>query len=75
MPTAQELAASAWTYFQAGAMDSAEQLFREAVAADPQLADGWVFLGVISKARGDLFVCQSDANKLSNLPLPLSKNR
>src|SRR6266581_2126667 len=54
MSTPQELATLAWSYFQAGASDSAEQLYREAVAADPEFADAWCFLGIACKARGNL---------------------
>jgi tetratricopeptide (TPR) repeat protein len=54
MSTVRESAASAWKSFQAGDMASAEQLYHQAVAADPQFADGWCLLGVICKARGDL---------------------
>jgi tetratricopeptide (TPR) repeat protein len=54
MSSPQELAALAWSYFQAGALESAEELYRQSVAADPQFADGWVFLAIVQKARGDL---------------------
>jgi len=54
MSTPQELAGQAWDYFQLGATENAEQLFREAVAADPQYAEAWCFLGIVCKARGKL---------------------
>jgi tetratricopeptide (TPR) repeat protein len=54
MSSPQELAALAWSYFQAGALESAEELYRQSVAADPSFADGWVFLAIVQKARGDL---------------------
>ena len=54
MSSPQELASLAWSYFQAGAVDSAEELYRQAVAADPNFADAWCFLGIVRKARGDL---------------------
>ncbi len=54
MPTVQEFAASAWQYFQAGDLASAERLYHQAVASDPNFGDGWCMLGIICKARGDL---------------------
>ena len=54
MSSPPELAALAWSYFQAGAVESAEELYRQAVEADPQFADGWVFLGIVQKAHGNL---------------------
>jgi tetratricopeptide (TPR) repeat protein len=54
MSTPQELAGLAWDYFQVGAAENAEQLFRQAVAADPNYAEAWCFLGIVLKARGKL---------------------
>ena len=54
MSTPQELAGLAWDYFQLGALENSEQLYRQAVAADPQYAEAWCFLGIVCKARGNL---------------------
>src|SRR5262245_27511894 len=54
MATPQELAGLAWDYFQPGALENSEELFRQAVGADANYAEAWCFLGIVCKARGKL---------------------
>jgi tetratricopeptide (TPR) repeat protein len=49
----------AWLLSERGASEEAEALVREALAADPQLAQGWDTLGVILLRRGRLADAQT----------------
>lgn len=51
--TAIELLHQAFAHHQAGRADEAESLYRQALAADPQLADAWYLLGALAMQRGE----------------------
>jgi tetratricopeptide (TPR) repeat protein len=52
-PTSETLALG-WQYHQAGALDLAEQLYRQVAQADPQDPQPWFLLGILHRRRGQL---------------------
>jgi tetratricopeptide (TPR) repeat protein len=53
MTTANETLQTALKLHDAGQLDDAERLYREAVKSDPRLAPAWHGLGLVAHARGD----------------------
>jgi protein O-GlcNAc transferase len=52
--TVADVFAQAWNLHQAGSYSQAEQLYREALRADPSHADSWCFLGAACQAQGKI---------------------
>ena len=52
--SAADLFNQAWQHHQAGRIQQAEQLYRQALVADPASADAWCFLGAACQAQGRL---------------------
>jgi protein O-GlcNAc transferase len=50
--TVADVFAQAWSFHQAGSYSQAEQLYRQALRADPTHADSWCFLGAAVQAQG-----------------------
>lgn len=52
MPTIPEALAAAFAHHQRGELPAAEHIYRQIVAADPNLADAWHLLGVVAHQSG-----------------------
>ncbi len=51
---ATDLLATGWRFHQAGDLARAEQAYLQFVQQEPQSAQAWYLLGILSQARGDL---------------------
>jgi predicted O-linked N-acetylglucosamine transferase (SPINDLY family) len=54
MPTVGEIMSLGWRSHQAGDLHHAEQLYRQVIAADPDLVDAWYLCGVVCQVTGRL---------------------
>jgi tetratricopeptide (TPR) repeat protein len=54
MAATAETLARGWQYQQAGALDQAEQLYRDAAGVDPNDPQPWFLLGILYRSRGRL---------------------
>ena len=54
MATVADVFAEAWKHHQAGSFSQAENLYRQALQADPGHADSWCFLGAACQAQGKI---------------------
>lgn len=67
MPTITEALAQAVTHHRAGELSRAEQLYRQILEADPQLAEAWHLLGMVAHSTGQSRIAVEFINRAIQL--------